>query len=125
MLLHLIDIFLLSDNDTALGASQKLVPGEQDHIRIRLQGIHYRRLIDAVSLEIHHEAVAHVIDDRDPLLSAQGHHIRQGYILRESDDAEVGGVDLHEGCRKLRIIGPLVVGDLGLVGGSHLPQDGA
>ena len=95
MLLHSINIFLFTDEDTALGASQELVAGEKYHVCPVVHRIQDCGLIHAVAGQIGHKTASHVVDHRKVHFFTQIYHFLQGHLLGEAQDPIVACMDLH------------------------------
>ena len=122
MLFQLVHNGLFAYNNTRLGAAQELIAGEAHHIHPGPDGVLNRRLaVDAELLQIHQAAAAQILDHRQTPAVTQLHQLRQGGSFAEAHDAVVAGVNLHKR-PGLFGDGPVVVPQVGLVGGAHFLQ---
>ena len=122
VLFEYVHILLFAEDDARLRAAQKLVAGEADNVHPGTETLLHRGFaLNAVFPEIHQTAAAQILDHGQTVAVAQLHQLGERRGLAEADDAVVAGVYLHNGLR-LFADGPLVVVEMGLVGGAHLPE---
>ena len=113
-----------ADDDTGLGPAQELIAGEHGQVGAGRQALlHCRLRGQAEAGGVQETAGAQVVEQQDAVLVGQPGQVVYLRRLREAHDAEVAGVDAHDG-RGVRSDGRLVVAQVGAVGGAHLHQAG-
>ena len=109
-----------ADDDPGLGAAEELVAGEADEIGAGGEALLRGRLV----LEVHEDARAEVVDQRQPMALRDRREVGDRRLLGEADDAEVRLVHAQEHGR-LGADRPLVVGGARPVRRAHLAQQRA
>ena len=120
-----LDPFLFTKDDARLRAAQQLVPRKAEDVHPGPDAVHDGGLaVDADTLQIEEAARAQILDDRQTGLAAQLHHFGEGHAVGKAQNAVIAGMHLEQGPGVFPD-SPLIVPQVGLVGGTHFPQQAA
>ena len=125
-----VDRFRRPEQDSRLGSSEQLVPGKNDEVRSGRDAVGEVRF---VSGSLHSElgqrleiAAPEILDHRNSELGPQRDQFGRGRGLGETDDPEIGLMDLEERSRPAAALadGAPVVVDAGAIRRSHFDEPG-